>query len=1547
MKLRYVKTIIVIFSLLVILQIVPFFVWRIAIHGFLPVKKIQYSSTINAAYVVQPPYSYNDSRNKPTGYNIEVLKAVAERLQCNINFEPVTLENALNGLNGTYDVVSGISLSAPNAEDILLTKPIESDIYIACGNVVNSYRITGWANKVLAVVKGDPVMLKLQQMGLESQVVFFNSYREAMQAVTSGLCSMAIMPQRTALSLSNTKFFKDIKISNEPLEDVTYSFACSADGRELAQLIDLALVAMDNDGTLEKIFSRWMGKDRRWYSAGSYRMFALFNFWVLFSISVIGVLIAVVVETIWHHETQKKLNLKNLQIQKIKEENSIALEKMGKAICYFDLALGLFRFPEDLAKRLDIKEVLLDAPESIYGLMFPVFDAETQKRFRKFVESIYSGEKFGSGEFFINNNAHLQNVKSIWVHLSFVTIFEKSVPVRAIVTIENVTEQHMQSVIYERFKKTTLARAMRQESSYCIIDLTSDKIESLQCYLIEEDFDLSAMHTNDLCTLLAPLDLETSGHKKISDENISKILLDNFASRKYDYYDIYHGHFPNGEPLWLQMTVQLLQDTFDSHTIAFIEFFDITRQKEKEMSLLNMAEKDSLTGLLNRGAANQHIGRSLDVLTGSAAFALLDMDGLKQINDRWGHDEGDRMIKAFAHCIDEHFTDGICGRIGGDEFLIYLPLEANTEPLTDIFDSFIKRLNSNFIGRSNSKRLGGSVGITIAGNTLHDFDTLYKQADLALYKAKTTGKNNYVFYNPSLEQNAVAKNSQIAALPKSLNDRSSHIFIDNEMLTEPFMGLMWLVENRTINYAEELMLESSDDIFMVYDLETYDIVDFKMKNPEKCQKIWGDWHGKKCYQVMHQRNTPCPGCRDVTWQEEKFYIDNVQNEITGREYLLKGRRLQKNGRKLEMQMLADISSRGDLIEKYQQGVEERNLFMRCMRPDFKLTENVVSSIQKILEIVCEFFNADGGMVLSFEGDLGMISYVAPNSENQSTKDVNLIEEHVVLHQQNSKMRIPYAILDKINETLGTDSIIYVENDDEIKEKVPGLYEFYKDNQIDSVCILPVMSDNKPIGLVSFKNLKRNKHSLPVLTSLATAIRSQISRNVLALQNEASAYYDTLTGYLNFEGFKREAKRILATAEPNEYMLAFSDMRNFKYINDVFGFDVGDELLRNAADFTSRMLKNDEVFCRVSADIFCSLKRFTNQHENLQEYESYVKNLVRFFDHKNEQYSPEVLVGVMVIDDVTMPLEQIMNCANVALGASREKQGGSLTFFTETMRQQKDRSLHLETQIEQALQKGEIDVYFQPVARLLQTENGLENTDDLKNILSARTENGRVMVEAIASWCRSGEVFSEAKEFIPIFEQNGKIVDLDRHIFREVCRFIKRVKENYAIELQVCVNTSIVSMLRNDFVEDYAAICEQYNVSRDQIIIEFRETLEKDSVKIASVIELLNKRGFLCSLANFGGKCSISASFQCFPLAMFKLDKDLVKNVVNSQNQHTILKNAFEMAKVFASRTGIKGVDTKEQLSLLSLCKCDCIQGAIFAKSMAKGDFLQWLTDQMK
>ena len=96
-----------------------------------------------------------------------------------------------------------------------------------------------------------------------------------------------------------------------------------------------------------------------------------------------------------------------------------------------------------------------------------------------------------------------------------------------------------------------------------------------------------------------------------------------------------------------------------------------------------------------------------------------------------------------------NFIENLC-KISYNELESYSPPRVFSLFKLSIFDSFIKRLNSNIIGNSSSKRLGGSIGITIAGNTLHDLDALYKQADLALYKAKTTGKNNYYFYNPSL-----------------------------------------------------------------------------------------------------------------------------------------------------------------------------------------------------------------------------------------------------------------------------------------------------------------------------------------------------------------------------------------------------------------------------------------------------------------------------------------------------------------------------------------------------------------------------------------------------------------------------------------------------------------------------------------------------------------------------------------------------------------------------------------------------------------------------
>ena len=132
---------------------------------------------------------------------------------------------------------------------------------------------------------------------------------------------------------------------------------------------------------------------------------------------------------------------------------------------------------------------------------------------------------------------------------------------------------------------------------------------------------------------------------------------------------------------------------------------------------------------------------------------VLDLDDLKTINDTLGHNEGDRALRAIGDILLGHFRHSdIIGRIGGDEFLIFLPNASGEEGLKNSLSSLLRKLSSIVIGEKDEQSMHCSIGAVLGKTGVDDFSTLYKKADTALYHVKRHGKNDYAFYSPEMEK---------------------------------------------------------------------------------------------------------------------------------------------------------------------------------------------------------------------------------------------------------------------------------------------------------------------------------------------------------------------------------------------------------------------------------------------------------------------------------------------------------------------------------------------------------------------------------------------------------------------------------------------------------------------------------------------------------------------------------------------------------------------------------------------------------------------------
>ncbi|MEG2000047.1 MAG: GGDEF domain-containing protein, partial [Evtepia sp.] len=320
----------------------------------------------------------------------------------------------------------------------------------------------------------------------------------------------------------------------------------------------------------------------------------------------------------------------------------------------------------------------------------------------------------------------------------------------AVISIENVTRQHEQELAFERMTQH-INQLSKASMLYFEANLTEVKITHagglalpyISGYLDGEPIE---MMKAAIQTLIAPEDRDKM--RRFFSRNC---LLDEFAegnTEKETEVCICCGDHKK----WVRITVELVADPYAEDVLIYVLFRDIDRTKIKELDMLKRADTDGLTDLYNRTAIERKMKLLLETKGDSpCALVMIDVDDLKIINDSLGHMQGDRAIRAFADILRSHFgSHALVGRIGGDEFLVFLQAAVDSKTLSGILHALVGRLSELRVGEHADYPIHGSIGATISHTGGDTFDILYKQADTALYDVKRHGKNNYALYRADM-----------------------------------------------------------------------------------------------------------------------------------------------------------------------------------------------------------------------------------------------------------------------------------------------------------------------------------------------------------------------------------------------------------------------------------------------------------------------------------------------------------------------------------------------------------------------------------------------------------------------------------------------------------------------------------------------------------------------------------------------------------------------------------------------------------------------------
>lgn len=465
-----------------------------------------------------------------------------------------------------------------------------------------------------------------------------------------------------------------------------------------------------------------------------------------------------------------------------------------------------------------------------------------------------------------------------------------------------------------------------------------------------------------------------------------------------------------------------------------------------------------------------------------------------------------------------------------------------------------------------------------------------------------------------------------------------------------------------------------------------------------------------------------------------------------------------------------------------------------------------------------------------------------------------------------------------------------------------------------------------------KNYAQTSLGMTIIITLAALIFLMLmnwqSRSMQANQRalETLAYQDPLTGDRNFASFQKEVPALIKSG----CTVWYCDIKKFKYFNDLFGYEQGDALLRDFSTVVKASLKDDELFCRVSGDNFAGLR----QTADPQRLAGWFNQLLTQLDQQMNEHSAlvhlELCMGFFPVmeEELNLSVNEMVNRANIAHRSVKDQPGDLFAFFTPQLRAQTLRESELEAQAKKALARGEFEVYVQGKVNIQQ---------------NCRIVGG----ECLARWIHPEKGLIPPDQFIPLFEHNGMIIQLDRLMFEKACAWLHDYLEAGRPPINLAVNVSRLDLFQDDFLDWYTAVKRRYAIPDGLLELEFTESVMlKDDQIFLQIVEELRKRGFICSLDDFGSGYSSLNILKNLPIQVLKLDILFFRKSVDIARERIIIRNILTMAHELQMKTIAEGVETAEQVEFLKAAGCDIVQGYVYFKPMPLADFDQVLQAEL-
>ncbi|TRZ97113.1 MAG: EAL domain-containing protein [Rhodocyclaceae bacterium] len=477
---------------------------------------------------------------------------------------------------------------------------------------------------------------------------------------------------------------------------------------------------------------------------------------------------------------------------------------------------------------------------------------------------------------------------------------------------------------------------------------------------------------------------------------------------------------------------------------------------------------------------------------------------------------------------------------------------------------------------------------------------------------------------------------------------------------------------------------------------------------------------------------------------------------------------------------------------------------------------------------------------------------------------------------------------------------------------------------DLSLVVPVQLAEKVVGSIALRasleglydELGRISVSLLLIVAVSAALGIYVSRKMrlrmAATENEIErmALYDQVTGLANRHAFELGLSQTLQrhARDGGGSSLLFIDVDDFKKVNDLFGHQIGDAVLRAAGERLGKALRAADIVARIGGDEFAAILTNTVARDDAAHV---AENLVRLgaepFETGSLAAHVGFSIGICMIPRDGANLEDALRNADLAMYQAKKIGKNTYQFFSENIGTKVRRGLDIEAGLRLAMKNDELYVVYQPQ----------------RSVRSGRIEG----IEALVRWRHPERGMISPLEFIPVAEAAGLIQNVGRIVLDHVCRDIVELRGSGHVVPPVAVNVSVRQIAQGQVGDDIRAALQKYRLKPEVLKIEVTESVFLDHLDAhARTLDELQAAGIEIAIDDFGTGYSSLAYLRHLPVSILKIDMRFIRDLPDDAEVLALVNGIIAMGHAIGLSVIAEGVESAVQAECLREAGCDLLQG---------------------